>query len=187
MNLRRTSSIWAIALLSPCLSFSTPAHADIPNEPPSVSITSPTDGQMFDGPIATIDVVLDAFGGDEGIDSVRLLVDDTPVLIDNDMPYGFEGVEIDEGMHTLIAVVVSAANGAEYSSDPVEIVVLAAAEETSTSAGETSAGESSAGESSTGTAPESKGCSVASGTQIGAGFVLVCLFGLSLSGRRRED
>jgi hypothetical protein len=56
---------------------------------------------MFDGPTATIDVVLDAFSGDEGIASVRLLVDDTPVLIDNDMPYGFEGVEIAVGMHTL--------------------------------------------------------------------------------------
>jgi MYXO-CTERM domain-containing protein len=34
---------------------------------------------------------------------------------------------------------------------------------------------------------ETKGCSVASGTQIGAGLVLVVLFGLSFAGRRRED
>jgi hypothetical protein len=192
MNSYRTSTLWAAAsVLSSSLLLATPAHADIPNEPPSVSITSPTDGQMFDGPTATIDVVLDAFGGDEGIDSVRLLVDGTPVLIDNDMPWGFEGVEIAEGMHMLEAVVVSAADGEEFSSVPVEIVVLGAAGETSTgesSAGESSAGESSAGESSGGTTPATKGCSVRSGTQIGAGLVvLVCLFGVSFAGRRRED
>lgn len=193
MNLYRTSTIWAAAslLVGPSLLLATPARADIPNEPPSVSITSPTDGQMFDGPTATIDVVLDAFGGDEGINSVRLLVDGTPTLVDNDMPYGFEGVEIAEGMHTLEVMVVSAADGDEFSSGLVEIVVLAAAgSETSageSSAGESSAGESSAGESSGGTTPETKGCSVGSGTQVGAGLVLVCLFGLSFAGRRRED
>jgi hypothetical protein len=191
MNLLRTSTFWAVtSLLTSSLLFATPAHADVPNEPPSVSITSPTDGQMFDGPVATIDVVVDTFSGDEGIDSVRLLVDDTPVLIDNDTPYEFTGVEIDEGMHTLTAVVVSAADGGEYPSDPVEIVVLAAADETASgesSAGESSAGESSAGESSGGSTPSTKGCSVASGTQIGAGLVLICLFGLSFSSRRRED
>jgi hypothetical protein len=181
MNSYRTPTFWAVAsLLSPILLLASPAHADVPNEPPSISITTPTDGQMFDGPTATIDIVLETFGGDEGIDSVRLLVDGTPVLIDNDTPYGFEGVEITEGMHALVAVVVSAADGDEFSSEPVEIVVLAAA-------GETSAGESSAGESSGDTTKPANGCSVGSGTQIGAGLVLVCVFGLSLAGRRRED
>jgi hypothetical protein len=165
MNLPRVAS-----LLIPSLLLATPALADVPNDPPSISITSPTDGQMFDGPTAMIDVVVDALGGDEGITSVKLLVDDTLVMTDTDTPYGFTGVEIDEGMHTIVAVAVSALGGTEYSSDPVEIVVLAAA-------GETSGGESSGG----------KGCSVASGTQIGAGLVLICLFGLSLKGRRRED
>jgi hypothetical protein len=187
MNLYRTCIWVAVSLLGPSLLLAGTAHADVPNEPPSVSITSPTDGQMFEGPTATIDVVLDAFGGDEGINSVRLLVDATPVMIDDAMPWGFEGVEIAEGMHTLEAVVVSAADGDEFSSGPVEIVVLGAAGETGgTSSGESSAGESSAGESSGGTSEEPKGCSVGSGTQIGAGLVLVCLFGLSFAGRRRE-
>jgi hypothetical protein len=194
MNFYRIPTIWAV-LLIPSLLLATSAQADVPNEPPSVSITSPTDGQMFEGPTATIDVVLEAFSGDDGIDSVRLLVDDTPVMIDNDMPWGFEGVELDEGMHMLTAVVVSAATGDEFPSEAVEVVVLGAAGETSagetsageTSAGETSAGESSAGESSSGTTPETKGCSVQSGTQIGAGLMLIGLYVFALTGRRRED
>lgn len=186
MNLYRTPIIWtAASSLGLSLLLAAPAHADIPNDPPSVSITSPTDGQMFDGPTATIDVMVEAFGGDEGINSVRLLVDDTPVLIDNDMPFGFEGVEIAEGMHTLVAVAVSSLDGDEFPSVPVEIVVIAAAEETST--GETSTGESSAGESSGDPAKDTKGCSVGAGTQVGGGLMLICLFGLSLAGRRRES
>jgi hypothetical protein len=181
MNMYRTPTIWAAAVLIGTSLLAPTVHADIPNEPPSVSITSPTDGQMFEGPTATIDVVLDALGGDEGISSVKLIVDDTQVAIDDAMPWGFEGVEIAEGMHTLEAVVVSAASGDEFPGPPVEIVVLGAA-------GETSAGsESSAGESSGDTTEPTKGCSVASGTQIGAGLVLVCVFGLSFAGRRRED
>jgi hypothetical protein len=184
----RPSTLCAIAsLLCPILLLASPAHADVPGDPPSISITSPTDGQMFEGPTATIDVVVEAFGGDEGIESVRLLVDSGLVLTDAEEPYGFAGVEIVEGMHTLEAMVVSAANGAEYLSEPVEIVVLGAAGETSTG-GTSTAGESSAGESSGGTPAETKGCNVAGGTQIGAGLlVVVVLFGLSFAGRRRED
>lgn len=177
MHSNRTSLIWTAAAL---LLFATPAHADIPNEPPSVSITSPTDGQMFDGPTATIDVVLEAFGGDEGIDSIRLLVDDTPVLIDNDEPWSFEAVEIDEGMHTLVAVAVSASNGAEYPSEAVEIVVLAAA------GSETSDSGTSGGDAGTSVEPK-KGCSVAQGTQWSAALVLLGLLGLPYAIRRRED
>jgi hypothetical protein len=192
MHCRRTSLLWVAAALLGPLSFSIPAHADVPNEPPSVSITSPTDGQMFDGPVATIDVVLEAFGGDEGINSVRLLVDDTPVLIDNDMPWGFTGVEIDEGMHMLVAVVVSALDGGEYESTPVEIVVLGAAGESGGSSGSDSSGSgsgSSAGESSGGTGMEpKKGCNVTSGTEIGTALTFAfCLFAVSYVGRRRED
>ena len=185
MNLHRSSILWAASLLSPILLLATPAHADVPNEPPSGSITSPTDGQMFDGPTATIDVVLQTSPGDEGIGSVQLLVDDTVVSTDTEAPYGFEGVEITEGMHTLIAVVVSSL-GDEFPSEPVEIVVLASAEES----GDGSTGESgttSSGGTTAGTPPEAKGCSLAAGTQYGAGLILISLFGLlTLAPRRRK-
>jgi hypothetical protein len=179
MNSHHTSPICvAASLLGGLLLFATPAHADVPNEPPSVTITSPTDGQMFEGTGVTIDVVLETFPGDEGIDSVRLLVDDTPVLIDNDVPYGFEGVEFEEGMHTLVAVAVSAADGGEYPSAPVEIAVFGAPAEGDSTDSETS--------SSGGSTPEPNGCSTA-GTQVGAALLLSFVFGLSFVDRRRRD
>lgn len=166
MNLNRISTnLAAVSLLGAGLLLTTPAQADVPNSPPSVSIISPTDGQMFDGPTATIDVYLEAFGGDEGIARIDLRVDGATVMTDADTPYGFEGVELTEGMHTLEAVAVSAAGGGDFPSEPVEIVVL----------------------EGTGGSEEAKGCSVGTGTQIGSALALVCLFGLSLIGRRRED
>lgn len=166
--------------LAPALFFSSTAHADIPNEPPSVQITSPTTGATFDGPTATFDVVLDAFPGDDGIASIALRIDGQTVATDMDAPYGFEGVEVGEGMHSLVAVAASAADQSEYPSTNVDIVVFAA--------GDTGTGDS--GTTTTGDGGESKGCATTSGTNrlgTGGAMLFIGLLSLGLARRRRES
>lgn len=165
--------------LVPALLCSGTALADVPNEPPSVQITSPVTGATFAGPTATIDVVLDAYPGDDGISSILLQIDGTTVATDMDAPYGFEGVEVDEGMHSLVAVAVSSGL-AEYPSSAVDIVVFAA-DGTSDTSGTSGSGDSS----DTDSGAASKGCAT-SGNKLGAGGVMILIGLLSLGFARRR-
>ncbi|NVB40129.1 Ig-like domain-containing protein [Pseudenhygromyxa sp. WMMC2535] len=157
-----TASLLTAGLATPWL-ISTPAHADVANEPATAEITSPTNGQVFDGTTATFDVSLDVYEGD-GLGSVRLLVDDEEVAVDSAAPWGFENVLVTgEGMHTLVAVAVST-DGTERTSETVEIALM----------------EGGSSEE------ESRGCSVTSGARLGGagGLILFGLFTIGLARRR---
>lgn len=155
-------------LLLPCL-----AHADVPNDDPVFAeITSPTDGQMFEGPTATIDVELAPDEGDFGISRVELMLDSETIMTDMEAPWGFTGVEVTSGTHTLSTVAYSVADGSGYPSMPVEIVVFESDE------GGTSAG---------GESEEKKGCSVGDGRDASAWAVFSLIaIGLAVHRRRRR-
>lgn len=196
MNLR---NLLPLAALAPALFFSFTARADVPNEPPSVTITSPVDGATFDGPTATFDVLVDAFPGDEGIESVVLNIDGVTVTSNTVEPYDFIAVEVGEGMHTLTAVAVSAQTQVEHPSADVSIVVFAdggtgdtGGTDTGGTGGtggtDTNGGTSGTGEGGEGSEDGAKGCAAVPGGRLGGGgaMILLGLFTLGLSRRRRE-
>lgn len=155
-------------LLLPCL-----AHADVPNDDPVLAeITSPTDGQMFEGPTAMIDVALEVDEGDFGISRIELMLDSETVMTDMEAPWEFTGVEVASGTHTLATVAYSAADGNGYPSMPVQIVVFESDD------GGTSAG---GGESE----EEKKGCSVGDGRDASA-WAVFSLIAIGLVVRRRR-
>ena len=170
-------TLTSCAALASALLFSSPAHADVASDPPSAQIISPDDGETFDGPTATIDVVLDVFEGDEfeGITHIDLRVDGETVATDADAPYGFEGVEVDAGMHVLTAVVLST-NNVEYASTEVNIVVF---DGMGTGTGTTEEGEGGT---------EGGKCAVVDGGRLsGSGVMIVLgLLVLGVARRRRE-
>lgn len=175
-----------------CLA-SSEAAADVPNEPPSAQISSPTDGQTYEGGSALIDVMVEASPGDDGLASVHLLVDGAQEGDSLDAaPFTFAEVLLAEGMHELVAVAV-APGGVEYPSQAVNVVVFAAgetgtggdtAETTGAEEGPTSTGAEEGAEEGA----ESSGCAVGSSTRLGSGggMILVGLFCLGLAYRRRE-
>jgi hypothetical protein len=150
------------------------ARADVPNDDPvAVEITSPTDGESFSGPTATLDVELTVTNnGSGGISKVELMVNDELVMTDMAEPWGFTGVELSGGMHTLVAVPYSAFDGGPYPSAPVQVVVF---EDTSTS---TAGGDE---------ASDDKGCSIhaASLGELGLGLLSLLVLGLGLRRRAR--
>ena len=136
-----------------CLA-SSEAAADVPNEPPSAQISSPIDGQTYEGGTALIDVQVTVNPGNEGLTDLLLLVDGEQLQSLQAAPYTFFDVLLDEGMHELVAVAV-APGGAEYPSPSVNVVVFAAGETgTGGDTAETTGGEE--GESS-GTSASSTG------------------------------
>ena len=158
---------FAAASLAAGLLASSPAAADIPPDPPTARIVSPEDGASFEGPTASVDIVTQTTL-DEQLASVILRVDGEDVATADTAPWDFPGVELSEGMHTLMTVAV--ANDMEQTpSFEVNVVVFGA--------GETSGGEDSSGGS----------CAVDSDARLGAGsaLFLLAVFGLGLARRRR--
>ncbi|MEM6993666.1 MAG: trypsin-like serine protease [Myxococcota bacterium] len=95
----------------------TPFAMDDDLDPPSVSITSPTDGTRFDsGSDGTVEIVIDIEASDEGsgIREVQLLLDGAALGgADTAAPYQY-GVTLGKGTYELLAVAVdNADNSAE--------------------------------------------------------------------------
>ena len=184
------------ALAAAALSFglclaSTEAAADVAPEPPSAQISSPMDGQTYEGGSALIDVMVDAFPGDDGIANVLLRVDGEQEQSVDTAPYTFFDVLLDEGMHELVVVAVSP-GGDQYPSNPVNVVVFAAGETgTGGDTAETTGAEEGSSTTGDGDSEEggsSSGCAVSSSTRLGSsgGMILLGLFCLGLAYRRRE-
>ncbi len=153
------------SIASSSLGFASVAAADVGPDPSSATITSPEDGASFEGAPASIDVVLDVFVTELGLDRVELRVDGATVATLSQAPWTFTGVSLDEGMHELVAVAIAGAD--ENPSAPVNVVVLAGAG------------------SETG---KTKGCSVIDPTRLGGGLALTGVLVLGIAGiRRRRD
>lgn len=74
--------------------------------PPSVAISSPTWGAMFD-PGASVDILIDAFKDPDGpaIKEVRLRINGNEVATDAGDPWAFEGAQfVNEGVYEIVAV-----------------------------------------------------------------------------------
>ncbi len=95
-----------------------PAVAD--ESPPTVAITSPEDGAVFE-PGADFDITAQA-EDDQGIDALDLYVDGAFVQSDGSAPYGWGVENIPEGTYELY-VVARDLSGNETTSDVVTIVV----------------------------------------------------------------
>ena len=103
-----------------------PALPDLDGAPPTVAITSPADGTVFDTGPATFDLEIDAQDDLEYIKveieingAIQALSDDSP-------PYRFSGVNFPEGAWTIRAVATDAADNVVFSA-PVGIGVGQAA------------------------------------------------------------
>jgi MYXO-CTERM domain-containing protein len=96
------------------------ARADVSESPPSVQITAPADGDMVASPL---DVTLQVYEGDFGLDRVELRVDGSTVATLSEAPWTFTGVALGEGMHELVAVAI-VPGGDEYPSPTVQVAVL---------------------------------------------------------------
>lgn len=81
-----------------------PFGADPDEDPPTVTITAPMDGEEFADAPQTLTVELDAEDGDGwGVKHVWLNIDGSDVdVFDTEAPYGFEGVNFPEGVHEII-------------------------------------------------------------------------------------
>lgn len=166
----------------------TTASADKLPDPVSVSITSPSDGTMFEGAPALIDVEVEVFGTP---DNIELFVDDVSVAQVTASPWTFADVELAEGMHTLQAV--ANLDGLGYGSQTVAVAVVAGGETGGEGTGEAGGSGGEAGESTgTGTTSEggsesgsSGGCST-TGKLGGAGLLGLGLFGFAILGLTRR-
>lgn len=170
----------------------TTASADKLPDPPSAVITSPVDGDMFEGDPAVIDVELDVLVG-TGLDSIDLFVDDASVAQVTANPWTFTGVELAEGMHTLY-VVANGSDGIGYPSPTITVAVVPPAEipetgdESTGEAGGDGTGEAGGDTSGSGTSGESGSsgkCSVTRNTG-GAGLLGLGLFGFAILGLTRR-
>jgi hypothetical protein len=171
------------------------ANADVAEDPPSVTITSPQDGEMFEGAPVTIDVTLDVFQGDMGLDRIELRVDDATVGMLTEAPWTFSGVQLDEGMHGLVAVAIIP-GGDEFPSPAVNVAVFPSSETgdgtgSDTGTGTETAGDTGndeAGETGNGSGGGDEGgkCSVTTSTSLGGGAALVGFMMLGLAGIRRR-
>jgi MYXO-CTERM domain-containing protein len=111
-----------IFTLAATMLVATSASADKLPDPVTVDISSPYDGQMFEGAPATIDVTIEV-GGENVVETVDLFVDDASVAQASAAPWTFTDVELAEGMHTLY--VVANSQGIGYPSQSVAVAVVA--------------------------------------------------------------
>lgn len=83
-----------------------PFDADPDNDPPTITITSPNDGQTYDTAPTTIDITMDANdGGGWGVVTVEIEINgDVQPIIDEVEPWQFSGVTFPEGQYTLVAI-----------------------------------------------------------------------------------
>ena len=151
-----------LALLSPL-----PASADVGEDPPQITITSPADGDSFDGPSAEVTVAVDVVTQFSPLEALALQVDGEEITSQDDAgPYGGFTVTLGAGMHELVAV--GTQDGIDFPSAPVNVVVFDGAED------------------------DTGGCSVGSADNwaggAGLGLALFLIAGLGeLSRRKREE
>jgi uncharacterized membrane protein YgcG len=97
----------------------------IPDEdPPTVTITSPTNGTVYDTAPTTIDIGIDADDGSGwGVKEIALQINgELQPIIDEAAPWEFSGVTFPEGQWTLVAVAIDWADN-EGRSEPIGIGV----------------------------------------------------------------
>jgi pectate lyase len=92
------------------------------NEPPVVSITTPTNNTTFDGP-ASISINATASDKDGTISKVEFFNGTTLLGSDNSSPFNFTWTNVVFGTYTITAKATDN-GGAEVTSDPVKIVVI---------------------------------------------------------------
>ncbi len=71
--------------------------------PPTVVITEPTSGTEYDGPMASVDITVDAQDEGHGVKEVRLKVDGSVIASDLHAPYEFANAAFPSGAYLLVA------------------------------------------------------------------------------------
>jgi MYXO-CTERM domain-containing protein len=89
---------------------------------PTVAITAPISGEVFDGPMASIEIMIDAQDEGHGVKSVALEINGDVVATDEHAPWGFANAQFPVGGWILIAVAEDW-NGNIGESEPVAIGV----------------------------------------------------------------
>lgn len=89
---------------------------------PTVVITAPENGAMFDGPMAAIDIVIDAQDEGHGVKSVVLEINGDVIATDEHAPWEFPNAQFPVGGWILVAVAEDW-NGNVAQSEPVAIGV----------------------------------------------------------------
>lgn len=151
-----------LALLSPL-----PASADVGEDPPQITITSPADGDSFDGPTATVTVEVEVVTQFSPLTALALQVDGEVVSSQNSTgPYDSFEITLDAGMHELIAL--GTQDGFDFPSAAVNVVVFDGTE-----------------------GDDAGGCSVGAADNwaggAGLGLALFLIAGLGELGRRRRE
>jgi len=119
----RTTSLMLLAFTTAALT-SNVGRADMPNEdesPPEVSITSPTDQQMFEGAPAVVTIEISAQDPDSGVGRVLVSIDGVEQEPLTAAPWTLADVELAEGMHEIVA---RAENNDGYGADSATIHVV---------------------------------------------------------------
>ena len=88
--------------------------------PPTVSITAPPDGQMYDGP-ANFQVTADAMD-DVAVVQVELRMNGTSVATDNTAPYEWDVADLTDGTYEFEAIASDGSN--RTTSDPITVTVV---------------------------------------------------------------
>lgn len=89
---------------------------------PTVTITAPADGSMFDGPMATLDILIDALDDGHGVSTVTLKINGEVIATDDREAWEFANAQFPEGGWILTAVAEDW-NGNITESEPVAIGV----------------------------------------------------------------
>jgi MYXO-CTERM domain-containing protein len=164
----------------------TSASADKLPDPVTVDITSPSDGQMFEGAPATIDVMLNV-SGENLVESIDLFVDDASVAQVTVAPWTFTNVMLAEGMHTIY--VVANSEGIGYPSPTIAVAVVAGGETgegTGTDGGSGSESGTGTGDDGPVSTPSVGSYCSTTGTDNDSGLLGLGLFALAALGLTRR-
>jgi hypothetical protein len=163
----------------------------IPDEdPPTVAITSPQDGETYDSP-PTIDIQIDADdGGGWGVKQVELEINgEVQPIVDSAEPWQFSGVTFPEGQYVLVALAtdwgdnVARSDGVgvgvgQDAPDPGDPGDGGTGDDGGTGSGGGDGGDDGGyppGVPGAGGSDDRKGCGCAAGGGAPAGFVLLLL------------
>ena len=94
-----------------------------PNEPPTVSLTNPAEGQTFREPV-TVSLAATAADTDGNIASVSFFANGSPLGLDTTSPYSLNWINAPPGVYTLTAVATDNL-GKSTTSAPVHVTVEA--------------------------------------------------------------
>lgn len=158
-----------------------PFNAEPDDVPPTVAITSPADGTIFDGPNAEMDIGIEAEDEGHGVKEVRLEVNGDVIAVDEHAPWEFNGAVFPQGSWLLVAVAEDWA-GNVSESEPVAVAVDDELPTPSTDSGDDD------GTSSDGPIDGEGGCGCSTGETGGAGglgLLALGLVGLGWTRRRR--